>query len=144
MSVADRSEFPEIRVQSTADLPQRSAPEELPTETNTERLARLWIKAWSVKKEAEARMNALRKEIEAILDEGEIVGNSTGYVVWETTKRLRADPAGLLAAVGPQTYLRVSEVSTTKVRELIQAGLVPMEADYLTTEVVRRLATRLR
>ena len=144
MSVCDPFELPEIRVKSVADVPLRSVPEELPTETNTERLARLWIKAWSVKKEAQARMDALRVEIEAILNEGEIVGNSTGDVVWDTSKRLRADPGGLFQALGAQTYLRVSEVSTTKLRELVQAGLVPAEADYLRTEVMRKLVTRLR
>jgi hypothetical protein len=131
-------------VKSVEDPPVRDIPIELPTERHEESLAREWLEAWSAKREAEAKMAELRVEIERLLDNGAKVGNRVGYVTWATTKVLRAEPAGLFQAIGPQMYVRVSEVPTTKLRELLQAGLVSLEAEFLYTETHRRLLTKLR
>ena len=148
MTENDPFDFPEVRYKTPADVahlpPREMAQPTNGTETKNERLARLWLEAWMVKRDAEAKMTQIRKELEALLENGEMVGNSTGYLTWESSKSLKADPKGLFDAIGPQVYVRVSEVSTTKLRELIQAGVIPSEADYLRYETTKRLVTKLR
>ena len=150
MSENDPFDFPEVRFKTPADVAHLPPIDTVHptvddgTETKNERLARLWLEAWMVKRDAEAKMTQIRKEIEALLENGEMVGNSTGYLTWESSKSLKADSKGLFDAIGPQVYVRVSEVSTTKLRELIQAGVIPSEADYLRYETTKRLVTKLR
>lgn len=155
INVSDPFELPVVRVRTPEDVGPsrpRSVPDQ-PTEslrrveepnadeTRGERLARLWIKYWDIRREAERRLKALRGEIEQALADGESVRHTTGRVSWRTSTVVKADPSGLFAAVGPDVYVRASDVSATKLRELIEAGLVPADAPYLTTESVRRLVT---
>ena len=60
MSSTDPFEYPPVRLMKPDDKPNG--------ETRNESLAQQWIEAWSQKRDAEARMTELRKEIEKLLE----------------------------------------------------------------------------
>ncbi len=151
MPKSDAFDFPEIHVKSV-DLseplsvsPQPPTPSASGTcETKGERLARQRIQCWQIKHEAEQTMKRLRTEIEKMLADGEFVGNTVGYVTWQTSKILKADSLGLFETIGPSLFVRVSEVPTPQIRGLIEAGHIGPDASCLQWETVRRLVTRFR
>lgn len=147
MTEQDPFEFPEIRVQK----PDPNAPARTPRATVAKQpapshgdLAAQWLEAWAAKRDAEAKMTKLRKQIEALLDSGETVGNEVGSVSWQTSTSLKADAQGLLLAAGPEILAQVSEVSATKLRELIDSGRLDKDAPFIRYETVKRLVTKLR
>lgn len=145
MNTPDPFDFPEIRVKTPSqETPLRPAEEQGAMETRTETLTRQWLEAWTLKRDAETSMAALRREIETRLENGEVVGNSTGYVTWETSRRVKADPKGLYEAMGSKIFLSVIEVSSTKLRKLIDDGAVPEDAPWMRFETKKKLVTKLR
>lgn len=146
MTEQDPFDFPEIRVKQ----PDPNAPPRTPRAASKASvaghadLAAQWLEAWAAKRDAEAKMTKLRKQIEALLEAGETVGNEVGSVTWQTSTAIKADAQGLLQAAGPEVLAQVSEISATKLRELIDSGRLDKDAPFIRYETVKRLVTKLR
>ncbi|MBS1723300.1 MAG: hypothetical protein JSS66_10145 [Armatimonadetes bacterium] len=145
MSQFDDSSFPIIRVH--APVPSEEVAVPVPVGViapKANRLAELWFEAYEAKRAADAAMKRLRAEIEPILDRGEPVESSMGFLSWAESRVLKADSAGLFEEIGARLFVKVSEVPTPRIRELIEAKILESTAPCLRYQTLRRLVTRYR
>ena len=137
MEHPDPFDFPEIR-------PKHAETRPLSVKDDNSQLAQLWISAWIAKRDAEARMSELRKQIEKRLEHGEFLGTDLGYVAWESSTKFRADPRGLHAELGSKVFLDLIEIPSSRLKELVERGQISQDTPWLSRETVRKLVTRLR
>jgi len=109
-----------------------------------ERLAQAWIEAWQAKRDAEAAMARLRREIEPLLDAGLMLESKLGQVAWCESQTLRVEPVAMARDVGLSVFAKASTVFPGRIKVLIQGGLIAPDAPYVSYETVRRLVTTLR
>lgn len=83
-----------------------------------------WREIEQLERQAKARKEQLREEVEAFLADGIFVGDEYSYLTYQERKTLEVDSGKLLAVLGQDIYNKVSEVSVTKVRKMADAGVI--------------------
>lgn len=83
-----------------------------------------WREIEQLERQAKARKEKLREEVEAFLADGIFVGDEFSYLTWQERKSLDVDGAKLLKVLGQEIYNKVSDVSAAKVKKLAEAGAI--------------------
>lgn len=110
--------------------------------SENERIYDSFQEAKRLRREADRIEKELRPEIDALMAQGELVGYPDAYLTLQSSERLSADMDALVADLGEKIALRVCDVSSTKLKALIETGLVPADAPYITRTVTSSLVTK--
>jgi len=109
------------------------------TLSREEQLINEWREIEQIERQAKARKEQLREEVEALLEDGIYVGDEFSHLTFQERRTLEVDSAKLLAVLGQDIYNKVSEVSVTKVRKMADAGVIaPRELAKVAKEKVSR------
>ena len=119
-----------------------AASETSESKTEAQKLYDAYQEACALGREADRLKKELRPEIDALLAQGELVGYPDAYLALQESVKLSADMDALVADLGPTIALRVCEVSSTKLKALVETGLVPADAPYLTKTVATSVVTK--
>lgn len=112
------------------------------TKTEAERLYDAYQEGKRLECEGKNLCDSVRGEIEALMADGEKVGYDTAWLGYQERTSLTVDMDALVADLGEKVALRVCDVSSAKVKALVESGVIPKDAPYLTKTVARSLVTQ--
>ncbi len=111
------------------------------TKTDAERLYDAYQEGKRLEREGAELCKSVRAEIDALIADGELVGYPDAYLTLQTRESMTVDIDALVADLGEKIALRVCDVSAAKVKKLVELGLIPADAPYLTKNVTGSLVT---
>lgn len=109
--------------------------------TEGERLYLRFQELKSVERQVEAELKAIRPEIDQLMADGEMVGFADAHLTFQERTNLSVDMDALIEDLGEKIALRCSDISASKLRKMIEAGVVPEDAPYIQKTVTKSLVT---
>lgn len=122
-------------------LEQRLNQIQVEAKTEGERLYLRFQELKSVERQVEAELKAMRPEIDQLMADGEMVGFADARLTFQERTSLTVDMDALVEDLGEKIALRCADVSASKLRKMIDAGVVPEDAPYITKSVTKSLVT---
>lgn len=114
------------------------------TKTEAERLYDAYQEGKRLEREGKSLCESVRPEIEALMSDGEKVGYGDAWMAYQESEKFTVDLDALVEDLGEKIALRVCDVSSAKVRKLVELGLIPADAPYLKKTVAKSLVTMTR
>lgn len=95
----------------------------------------------SVGRQVEEELKKLRPEIDQAMNDGLMVGYADAHLTIQKREGISCDMEDLIADLGEKIALRCADISATKLRKMIDAGVVPADAKYLKRTETSALVT---
>lgn len=116
--------------------------EEVSSKTDNERLFDTYQEGCRLEREGVRIKKECRPEIDSLMESGELVGYPDAHLSLQERTTLSADMDELAKDLGVEIALRVASVDSTKLKKLIDAGVIREDAPYVTKTVATSLVTK--
>ena len=102
-----------------------------------------WQELKSIERQVKSALEDLRKDIDEKMSNGEMVGYPDAMLTLQERESLSCDMDDLVKDLGEKIALRCADVSASKLRKMIEAGVVPADAPYIKRTVTTVLTTKV-